>query len=185
MLTNAKTIATLIAAGTLLAAPAAGLAAHGASHGSSGTHGKAKNCTTNTHTVGYQVSGTLVSITADDASTPASEATVTLQVTSANRHAARSGEIDDQNATKKGTQVKGATYTVAAGDAYVLKLNGYEDGDTPSAGDRVKVSAKIKLTKHACAPAGTSVADRLAAPDVTKVTLTDRDRDGSELPTIF
>jgi len=184
MLTNARTIATLIAAGTLLAAPAGAVAAHGAHHGANG-HGKAKSCTTSTHAVGYQVSGTLVSFTADDASTPASEATVTLKVTSANHHAARSGEIDDQSATKKGAQVRGATYTVAAGDAFVLKLNGYEGADTPSAGDKVKVSARIMLTKKACAPAGTSLADRLAAPDVKKVTLSDRDVDAPEPPAIF
>jgi hypothetical protein len=148
------------------------------------THGKAKTCT-KTHAVGYQVSGTLVSFTADDAATPASEATVTLKVTSANRPAARSGEIDDQNATKQGAQVKGATYTVAAGDTYVLKLKGYEGGDTPSVGDRVKISARIRLTKKACAPAGASIADRLAAPDVKTVTLTDRDPDAPEAPATF
>ena len=116
MLKNTTMLTTLVSAGALLAAaPAAGLAARGAHHGSNGTHGKAKTCT-KTHAVGYQVSGTLVSFTADDAATPASEATVTLKVTSANRPAARSGEIDDQNATKQGAQVKGATYTVAAGD---------------------------------------------------------------------
>ena len=169
---NAKIVATLVAAGSLLAAPAAGLAAKG---GNSAT-AKAKSCA-KALTLSYRVSGTLVSATADNPATPASEASVTLKVTSANSHAAKSGEIADQNATKKGVQVKGATYTVAAGDAYTLKLNGYEGTDTPSVGDRVKVSGKIKLTKKACAPAGTSTADRYAAPDVTKVTISDRDPD--------
>ena len=174
MLSNAKTITVLAAAGALLAAPAVGLAAKG-DHGS--THAsKSKKCA-KVATVGYQVSGTLVSVVADNPATPASEATVTLMVTSANAHAKKSGEIADQNATKKGVQVKGATYTVAAGDAYVLKLNGYEGTDTPSVGDRVKVSGSIKLTKKACAPAGTSTADRYAAPDVKKVTISDRDPD--------
>lgn len=172
MLTNGKTITAVVAAGALFAAPAAGLAAHGENHGK----GKAKSCA-KAATVGYQVSGTLVSAIADNPATPASEASVTLKVTSANSHAAKSGEIADQNATKKGVQVKGATYTVAAGDAYVLKLNGYEGTDTPSVGDRVKVSGKIKLTKKACAPAGTSTADRYAAPDVKRVTISDRDAD--------
>lgn len=183
MLKNTTMLTTLISAGALLAAPAAGLAARGAPHGSNGTHGKAKNCT-KAHAVGYQVNGTLVGFT-DDAATPASEATVTLKVTSAGRPAARSGEIDDQNATKQGAQVKGATYTVAAGDAYVLKLKGYEGSDTPSVGDRVKISARIRLTKKACAPAGASIADRLAAPDVKRVTLTDRDPDAPEAPVTF
>jgi hypothetical protein len=177
MLKNAKTMATLVAAGTLLAAPAAGIAAKGGTHPAGSTHGKAKSCA-KANTVGYQVSGTYVSAVPDDpATTAVNEATITLKVTSANSHARKSGEIADQNATKKGVQVKGATYTVAATDAFVLKLNGYEGTDTPSVGDRVKVSGSIKLTKKSCAPAGTSTADRYAAPDVKKVTLSDRDPD--------
>ena len=172
MLTNGKTITAMVAAGALLAAPAAGLAAKGENKGK----GKAKSCA-KAATVGYQVKGTFVSAVADNPATPASEASVTLTVTSANSHAAKSGEIADQNATKKGVQVKGATYTVAAGDAYTLKLNDYEGTDTPSVGDRVKVSGRIKVTKKACAPAGTSTADRYAAPDVKRVTISDRDAD--------
>ncbi len=172
MLTNGKTITAMVAAGALLAAPAAGLAAKGENKGK----GKTQRCA-KVSGLGYQVGGTLVSVTADNPATPASEATVTLKVTSANAHARKSGEIADQNATKKGVQVKGATYTVAAGDAYTLKLNDYEGTDTPSVGDRVKVSGTIKLTKKSCAPAGTSTADRYAAPDVKRVTISDRDAD--------
>lgn len=178
MLKNAKTIAGLVAVGALLAAPATGIAGHGASHGSGKAKGKAKSCTTKTHGVGYQVSGTFVSAVADNPATPlVNEGAITMTVTSANSHAAKSGEIADQNAAKKGVQVKGATYTVAATDAFTLKLNGYEGTDTPSAGDKVKVSGSIKVTKKHCAPAGTSTADRYAEPDVKKVTLTDRDAD--------
>lgn len=173
MLKNPRMIASLTAAGALLAAPAVGIAAKPAT---TGGKGKTTSCTKTT-TLGYQVSGTLVAFTADDPTTPASEATVTLKVTSSNVHAAKSGEIADQNATKKGVQVKGATYVVVAGDAFTVKLNGYEGTDTPSVGDRVKVSGSIKLTKKACAPAGTSTADRYAAPDVKKVTISDRDPD--------
>jgi hypothetical protein len=174
---NVKMIATLVAAGSLLAAPTAGLAAKGGS--SSTAKGKAKACATKTTGVSYQVSGTLVSATIDDpATTAVNEASITLKVTSANSHATKSGEIADQNATKKGVQVKGATITVAAAtDAYTIKLNGYEGTDTPSVGDRVKVSGRMKLTKKACAPAGTSTADRYAAPDIKKVTISDRDPD--------
>ena len=175
MLNNARTIATLVAAGTLLAAPATGVAAKG-DHASGKAQGKAKSCA-KTHSVGYQVSGTLVSVTADDAATAANEAAITMTVTAANSHAAKSGEIDDQNATKKGTQVKGATLTVALTDAIRLKLNDYEGTDTLSAGDKVKISGKIKLMKKRCAPAGTSTADRYATPVVKKVTITDRDSD--------
>ena len=176
MFKNARMITALAAAGALLAAPAAGIAAKPENAGKGKGKGKAKSCA-KAATVGYQVGGTLVSVTGDDPATEASEATVTLLVTSANAHARKSGELADQNATKKGLQVKDATYTVPAGDAFTLKLNGYEGADTPSVGDRVKVSGKIKLTKKRCAPGGTSTADRYGAPDVKKVTVTDRDPD--------
>ena len=64
-----------------------------------------------------------------------------------------------------------------ADDAYTVKLNGYETPDTPSVGDKVQVVGKIALTKKRCAPAGTSTADRYAAPNVRKVTISDRDAD--------
>jgi len=176
-----QTALTLAAAGALLAVPASGLAAKPADAGKPAAKGKpaspgAKRCA-KTHKVGYVVSGTLVSMTADDATTPASEATVTLAVTNANSHARKSGDIADQDAVKKGVQVKGATYTVAAGDAYKLKLAGFEGTDTPSAGDRVHVIGRIPLTKKRCAPDGTSVADRYGAVDVKRVTIGDRDPD--------
>ena len=62
----------------------------------------------------------------------------------------------------EGVQVAGATYTVPATDAFVLKLNGYEGTDTPSPGDRVKVSGRIARTKARCAPEGATLADRYA-----------------------
>lgn len=177
MFKDATRIAAVVAAGALLATPAAGFAAKGGNSTTAKEKGKATSCA-KASSRGYQVSGTFVSAIADDpATTDVNEASVTLKVTSANSHAAKSGEIADQNATRKGVQVKGATYTVAATDAFTLKLNGYEGADTPSVGDRVKVSGSIKLTKKRCAPAGTSTADRYAAPDVKKVTLSDRDPD--------
>lgn len=170
MLKTVRTIATLAAAGALLALPATALAAKGG-------QGKAQNCA-KTSTRGYQLGGTLVSVTADDPATPDSEATVTFTVSSANSHARKSGEIADQDADRKGVQVKGATYTVPAGDAFTLTLNGYEDPDTPSVGDKVKVKGRVVLTKKRCAPDGTTTADRYATPpDVRRVTLSDRDAD--------
>ena len=177
---HARTFATFAAAAAMLAIPAAGLAKKPTTN----THGKsqqakANQCATAAKVKGlpFIVNGTLVSATADDAATAASEATVTIKVTSANRHATLSGEIADQNATKKGVQVKGATYTVAAGDAFAMKLDGYTAPDTPSAGDRVKVRGKMSLTRKSCAPAATSTADRYAAPDIRSVTVSDRDVD--------
>lgn len=167
----------------MLAVPASGLAAKPADAGKPAGKGKpaspgAKSCA-KTHSVGYVVSGTLVSMTADDATTPANEATVTLKLTNANSHARKSGDIPDQDATKKGVQVKGFDYTVPATDAggFKLRLNGYEGTDTPSVGDRVHVTGRIPLTKKRCAPAGTSVADRYGAVDVKRVTIGDRDPD--------
>jgi hypothetical protein len=168
MFKHTPKFAALVAAGALLAIPAIGHAAKPA--------GKAKNCTA-AHKVGFSVNGTLVSVTPDDPATSASEATVTLKVHSANRHAKKSGDIADQDAAKKGVQVKGAEFTVPAGDAFTLKLNGYQGTDTPSVGDKVRVKGNIALTKKKCATAGTSTADRYGDINVRKVTIADRDPD--------
>ncbi len=163
MLKTIRTISTLAVAVALFAVPATAVAAKGGqgkSHGKS--QGKTKSCA-KTHSVGYQVTGTLVSVTQDDpTTTDVTEATtVTLTVTHANSHARKSGELD------------GATYTVPATDVdgFVLKLNGYEGTETPTAGDRVKVKGRIARTKPRCAPEDTSVADRYLAPDVRRVTI--------------
>ena len=172
MLTSTKSFGALVAAGALLAVPATGSAAEkDAAHGKG--KGPSKRCA-KTAKVGFSVGGTLVSFTADDAATAANEATVTLRVTSANKHARVSGELADQDTQKAGVQVEGATYTVAAGaDAFRVKLEAA--GTTPTAGDKVKVNGKVALTKKTCAAAGTSLADRYAAPDVRAVRISGRD----------
>ena len=162
MLRKTQLPVLLIAAGALLALPA-----------TSGAETKRCN---KTPKVGYTVSGTLVSQTADDPATEAFEGSVTITVTEANGHATKSGEIADQDAGTEGTQVAGATYTVS-GDAYKLVLEGFEGADTPSAGDAVHIIGKVARTKAKCAPEGTSVADRYATPDVRKVVITDSDPD--------
>ncbi|MEA2157089.1 MAG: hypothetical protein QOE11_3229 [Solirubrobacteraceae bacterium] len=176
---HSRTLASVVAAGAVLAVPAAALAAKPDDHGQANAkahHGHAANCA-KTHDVGFSLTGTLVSLTADDPATPASEATVTLTVTSANSHARRSGDVADQNADKKGVQAKGATFTVPATDAFALRLHGYQGTDTPSPGDRVKVKGRIARLSQKCAPAGASIADRLGAIDVRRVTISDRDAD--------
>jgi hypothetical protein len=167
VLKTARTIAALALAAALVAVPSTALAAKG---GQGKSKGKAKSCA-KTLTRGFQLTGTLVSMTADDPSTTdSSEATVTVTVTAANSHARNSGELEDQNADRKGVQVVGATYTVPAGDAYVLKLG--DDGAlVPAAGDRVKVKGRIAVTKKRCADADTATADRYATPDVTRVSV--------------
>jgi hypothetical protein len=159
----AKNILALALAAALFAVPATALGAKGGQGKSKkGGQGKAKSCAKE-HSRGFQVGGTLVSVAGD-------EATVTLTVTSANKHARESGELVDMDAVKKGVQAKGATYTVPAGDAFELKLG--DDGTAvPAAGDRVKVKGRIAVAKKGCAADGTSVADRYATPDVIRVTI--------------
>jgi hypothetical protein len=172
MLKTVRTIATLAAAGALLAVPATALAVPGGQG-----QGHAKSCQ-KPPKLGYQVSGTLMSVTEDDSGTPGvNEATVTLTVTVANSHARKSGEIADQDAATEGVQVEGATYTVPTSDAFVLNTHGYADPDTPSPGDFVRVSGRIALTKKRCAPEGTTTDDRYNTPDVRRVTIFDRDAD--------
>ena len=174
-----RLLVTLATTGALLALPVASQADQGKGKSKAQTKsqkGAAKRCA-KTPKVGYNVSGTLVSLTADNPATPANEGTVTITVTGANAHARNSGEIADQNATAKGVQVAGATYTVPTTDAYTLTLDGYEGADTPSAGDAVTISGKVAVTKKKCAASGTSTADRYATPDVRRVTVSDRDPD--------
>jgi hypothetical protein len=158
----ARRILVLALAAALFAIPATALGAKGGQgkskkggQGKAKSLGKSKGCA-KVHSRGFQVKGTLVSITMDDpATTDAGEGSITLTVTSANRHARNSGEVTE-------------TYTVPAGDAYELKLSG--DGTVaPAAGDRVKVKGRIAVTKKGCAAEGTTVADRYATPDVTRV----------------
>jgi hypothetical protein len=165
------TLAALAAAGSFIAVPA--LAPAKMRHDAS----KKANACAKAHSVGFAVAGTLVSLTADDPTTAASEATVTLKLTAANRHARRSGDIVDQDAVKKGVQPKGFDFTVPAGDAYRLRLHGYQGTDTPSVGDKVRVRGRIAVTKPRCAAPGTSVADRYGAIDVRRVSIGDRDAD--------
>ena len=158
---TAKNILAMAVAAALFAVPATAVGAKGGQGKSKGKAksgqgtAKGKGCA-KAHSRGFQVKGTLVSITADDpATTDASEGTVTLTVTSANKHARNSGELTE-------------TYTVPAGDAFELKLG--DDGTAvPAAGDRVKVKGRIAVTKKRCAAEGTSVADRYGTPDVTRV----------------
>jgi hypothetical protein len=156
ILKTAGKIFGLAAMVALVAFPATGVA----KKGEHAKGGKGKNCA-KMHTRGFQVGGTLVSMTADDPTTPeSSEATVTLTVTSANKHARVSAEL-----------VKGATYTVPAGDAFELRLSSDYGEGAPVAGDRVKVKGRVAITKKRCAAEGTSTADRYDTPDVTRVSV--------------
>jgi hypothetical protein len=170
---NIRLLTVLVAAGALLVAPVAGQAHHKPGHtngpkAGQGPNGgqKSKRCKKAANKVGFVVKGTLVSLTTDNPATPASEASVTVTVTGANRHARNSGEL-------AGT----GTYNVAAGDAFKLTLVGYVAPDTPSAGDPVRNIGKIARTKSKCAPAGTTLADRYGDVNVRKVVVHDADPD--------
>ena len=174
ILKHTRTFASLVAAGSLLAVPAIGQAAKPASPGKSGTHSKStSHC--KAHSIGFSLGGTLVSVTPDNPLTAGNEQTVALKITSANAAAKRSGDITDQDGDRKGVQVKGATYTIPASDAFVLRLNDYAAGETPTpAVDKVKVKGRIAMTTRKCAGPGASIADRLGAVDIRRVTISDR-----------
>lgn len=163
MIKHIRILALLTAAGALLAVPSLGQAHHKTSHTGGGQAGGAKKCVVNK---GLVVKGTLVSHTA---TTPTAEGSVTLTVTKMNRHARRSG-LTDADAAAEGTQ-----YTVEGGtDSFKAQLSGYEDGEVPAAGDKVRVSGKVAVTKRKCEPNAT-VEDRYDAVNVRKVKIVDVD----------
>jgi len=173
-------MAMVVAAGALLAVPAIGEAHHKPGHtkgGNGKSEARGKSCAKKpTVNKGFVVRGTLVSYTADDPATPANEASVEMTVTGANRHAKLSGELTDTNATKPGVQVAGGSYTVnGSADPFGVKLSGYETGEAPAAGDKVRIVGKVAVTRRKCAPSATTVADRYGAVNVRKVRIIDAD----------
>jgi hypothetical protein len=178
-------MALLIAASALLAVPAVGQAHHKPGHANGPNNGhkkghpgqkKSHSCKKPAKNVGFVVRGTLTSFTADVAGTPANEASVSITVTGANRHARNSGELQDMDPVKPGTQVNGGPYTATAStDPFTVKLVGFGAGETPAAGDAVKIIGKIARTKARCAPDGTSLADRYGDENVRKVVIHDAD----------
>jgi len=181
-------MALLIAAGALLAVPAVGQAHHKTGHSKGGKgqgqgkdKGNGKSCAKKpTVNKGFTVRGTLVSYTADNPTTPdVNETSVEITVTGANRHARVSGELDDTNATEPGVQVAGGPYTVSSSgtpaDLFGVQLSGYDMGETPGAGDKVRIGGKIAVTRKKCAAPGTSLDDRYGEVNVRKVKVIDAD----------
>jgi len=171
-------MALLIAAGALLAIPAVGQAHHKAGHSKGG---KGKSCAKKpTVNKGFVVKGTLVSYTADDPATSnVNESNVEITVTRANRHARVSGELKDTNLTKPGVQVAGGSYTVDSSgtpaDLFGVRLSGYETGETPATGDKVRIAGKIAVKRKKCAAKGTSLDDRYGAVNIRRVKIIDAD----------
>jgi len=164
-----KLLGLVVALSALAAVPATAPAKQGQGKGKAGAQGQ--SCKPKKKA--FVVKGTLVSFTADDsATTDTNEASVTLTLTRANRHARRSGELVDNDGATEGTQLTFA----ASSDEFKLKLSGYDgDSDTPSPGDKVRVKGKIAYTKKRCAPDGTSVEDRYGEPNIKRVKLIDQD----------
>ena len=176
-----RLLALLVAACALLVAPAVGQAHHKPGHtkGPKSEHqtsGHSKRCKKSEKNVGFVVRGTLTSFTADNPLTPASDPSVSITVTGANRHARSSGELVDTDPATPGTQVQGGPYTVSgATDPFKVKLVDFETGEEPAAGDSVKIIGKVARTKAKCAPPGTSLEDRYGDVNVRKVVIHDAD----------
>jgi hypothetical protein len=108
-----RPLALLVAACALLVAPAVGQAHHKPDHTKGPTTHANKGCKKPAKNVGFVVRGTVSAYTADDLTTPlVNEASVTITVTGANRHAKNSGELADTDPATPGTQVQGGSYTV-------------------------------------------------------------------------
>jgi hypothetical protein len=178
MMRTIRLLFVLVGAGALLVAPAVGQAHHKPDHTKGPKNGqqKSRGCKKPATKVGFVVRGTLTSFTADDPGTPANEASVSITVTGANRHARNSGELVDTDPATPGTQVQGGPYTVSgASDPFKVKLIDYEQGEAPGVGDQVKIVGKIARTKAKCAAPGTSLADRYGDVNIRKVVIHDAD----------
>ena len=174
-----KTIRLLpLLVAALLVVPAVGQAHHKPGHTKGPKSGQPSHgCKKPATKVGFVVRGTLTTFTADDPNTtPANEASLSITVTGANRHARNSGELVDTDPSTPGTQVQGGPYTVTgATDPFTVKLVGFGSGETPAAGDPVKIIGKVARTKAKCAAPGTSLADRYGQVNVRKVVIHNAD----------
>lgn len=183
MIKRIQCLALLAAAGALMAVPAIGQAHHRPGHTNGGqgqAKGQGKSCAKKSAVnKGFVVRGTLVSYTADNPATPQNETSVQITVRGANRHARVSGELTDTDANKSGVQVGGGSYTVNSSgtpaDLFGVKLSGYESGEGPTAGDKVRIVGKVAVTRRRCAAPGTSLDDRYGDVNVRRVRIIDAD----------
>ena len=76
-------------------------------------------------------------------------------------------------------QVAGQRYTVDASgppaDPFGVRLSGYETGEAPATGDKVRIAGKIAVQRKKCAVKGTSLADRYGAVNIRRVKIIDAD----------
>jgi hypothetical protein len=175
---NIRLLALLVAACALLAAPAVGNAHHKPGHTKGPKSGQpnSKRCKKPESKVGFVVRGTLTNLVADDPATQAGDASVTITVTGANRHARNSGELVDTDTTAPGTQVQGGPYTVTGtADPFKVRLVDFEAGENPGTGDSVKIIGKVARTKAKCAAPDATLPDRYGDVNIRKVVIHDAD----------
>lgn len=168
-----RTFATLVAAGALLAIPAAGDAHHKSGHtkGAKGG-GSGKSCAKKPNVnKGFVVKGTLVSYTADNPNQAGNQETVTITVTKGNRHARNSGEL----ATPDSNPLPGVQFTVPTSDDFNVQLEDYEQGEAPGVGDAVRIVGKVAVERKKCAEPGDTLADRYGDVNIRKVKIVDAD----------
>ena len=168
-------VALLTAAGALLAVPAIGQAhrtgdQHNHGQGKGKGKGKAKsNCVVNK---GFVVKGTLVAGGYNAGTAAPGDETVTIDVTKMNKHASRSGLTD---AVPGGTlQYRVTNAAGPGGDPFRLQISDEVPSTAPGAGDRVRISGKVAVTKRKCEP-NASLEDRYDAVNVRKVKIVDAD----------
>jgi hypothetical protein len=161
-----RPIGLLLAVFALAALPAATQASRGKTPSADwcAKHGTVKRA--------FTVRGKLGSFSGTDKKGTADS--IEIVVSSANRHARHSGDIDDQDPVKPGVQVKGATYSVS-GDTFKYRRVGYEPSEASEEGDKAKLVGKIEYTKKRCAPEGTSLEDRYGDVNIRKVLVKDKD----------
>jgi hypothetical protein len=164
-----RSIGVLVTAGALFAVPAVAQATHNSHHNPGGnSQGKSQACD-NTLSRAFVVKGTVVSFDGTD---------VEISVTGANRHARNSGELQDQDLSTSGTQVAGDTHTTSAGsDSFKLVLSGYETGETPQVGDKVRLIGKIAIVKKRCADEGATIEARSTDVNLRKVQIIEPEED--------
>ena len=97
-----------------------------------------------------------------------------LTCASASRHenTKRSG-LTDADAVTSGLQYR-IDAGGASGDPFRVRLSDYEPGELPAAGDKVRVTGKVAVTKRRCEP-NASLQDRYDAVNVRKVQIIDVD----------
>ncbi|HEV2724003.1 MAG TPA: hypothetical protein VGV10_05170 [Thermoleophilaceae bacterium] len=178
MIKRTRSLALLVAAGALLAVPAVGQANHKDSHDPGAKaegkakakgHGKTKgngprrSCAERpTVNKGFVVKGTVVSYSA---TTP-----LVITVTKANRHARLSGQLGDAS------PLPGVQFSVPTSDTFKVRLKEYEAGESPGAGDAVRIIGKVAVTRKKCVTdQQDTLAKRYGAVDVRKVKFTEVD----------